>query len=714
MATAAGAATNVGGIISASTTWTAAGSPYVLTAKAQVAPGATLAIDPGVEVQGNGLGLEIYGTLDASGTADAPVIFRETHIRPGVNTSSQPFTIAISNASITGGSVYAPTGNAVYGHLVLTDSVVENVGMIYLWYPVADCVIERNILSGVSLSIGHNGPSVYVRNNVLRNSSIENWVSYAGNTVVQFNTFTDVGSAVVSLARGYTGPAMNAQYNYWGTTDPNVIQSMIFDRNDDLGCTDVIPFVPFLSEPHPDTPTLPTSTTSSTTTTTISSALPTTSTTTPTLAQQDKAPPSLVNLAADRTQIDTGAHAETVVFTAHLTDDVSGVLFMNVGCFSPTLGQLSSRPNGTRVSGNALDGMYTVAVTLPQFAEYGLWRCEFQADDVVRNRLDLQGSQLVALGFTGFISNGGTPDDTSRTTTTIWTMPPTTSTTMPSWTMPPTTSTTMPNTPLHASLAITPAMVLTGQVVTFDASASSAPLSNITHYEWDLDGDGTFDTDTGTVAVVSRSYSEFGEVQVQVRVTSDGGITDIAEGTLTVRQAPPPGPVGVSINAGAQFTNDPNVTVSVRWPAFATSLLIANDGGFLDAVAVPVDASIAWTLDASGPERLPKTIYVRFQGGESGPETYQDDIILDQTPPSVEGARCATRGRGDERRYRLRISASDDLSGVAQMQITNDASEPGDLVPFEPKTEVRTRSRKLLVRVQDLAGNLSPWRKVRR
>jgi len=54
---------------------------------------------------------------------------------------------------------------------------------------------------------------------------------------------------------------------------------------------------------------------------------------------------------------------------------------------------------------DALDGMYTVAVTFPQFAEYGLWKCEFQADDVVRNRLDLQGSQLVALGFTGFISN---------------------------------------------------------------------------------------------------------------------------------------------------------------------------------------------------------------------------------------------------------------------------------------------------------------------
>jgi hypothetical protein len=161
-------------------------------------------------------------------------------------------------------------------------------------------------------------------------------------------------------------------------------------------------------------------------------------------------------------------------------------------------------------------------------------------------------------------------------------------------------------------------------------------------------------------------------------------------------------------------SNDPNVTVSVRWPAFATSLLISNDGGFADAVTVPVDTSIAWTLDSSGPERLPKTIYVRFLGGQSGPETYQDDIILDQTPPSIDGVRAVARGSGDARSYHLKIRASDELSGVAQMQITNDTADPGDLVPFAAKTQVRTRSRKLLVRVQDLAGNFSPWRKVRR
>src|SRR4029453_17950169 len=65
-----------------------------------------------------------------------------------------------------------------------------------------------------------------------------------------------------------------------------------------------------------------------------------------------------------------------------------------------------------------------------------------------------------------------------------------------------------------------------------------------------------------------------------------------------------------------------------------------------------------------------------------GPETYQDDIILDQTPPAIDGVRAAARGSGEARRCQMRIRASDELSGVAQMQITNDTAEPRDLVPF--------------------------------
>ena len=44
-------ATNVGGLISGDTTWTAAGSPYIVTFSVLVQQGVTLTIDPGVEVR---------------------------------------------------------------------------------------------------------------------------------------------------------------------------------------------------------------------------------------------------------------------------------------------------------------------------------------------------------------------------------------------------------------------------------------------------------------------------------------------------------------------------------------------------------------------------------------------------------------------------------------------------------------------------------------
>ena len=48
---------------------------------------------------------------------------------------------------------------------------------------------------------------------------------------------------------------------------------------------------------------------------------------------------------------------------------------------------------------------------------------------------------------------------------------------------------------------------LTGQDVNFDASGTHDPVGTVNHYEWDLDGDGTFETDTGTSPLASHVYA---------------------------------------------------------------------------------------------------------------------------------------------------------------------------------------------------------------
>jgi len=75
--TPAGAVTTVGGLISSNTDWGLAGSPYVATSSIAVVGGATLGIEPGVEVRfdPNTALVVSAGTLSARGTEAAPIRF---------------------------------------------------------------------------------------------------------------------------------------------------------------------------------------------------------------------------------------------------------------------------------------------------------------------------------------------------------------------------------------------------------------------------------------------------------------------------------------------------------------------------------------------------------------------------------------------------------------------------------------------------------------
>jgi len=260
--------TGVSGIYLEDALWSSVNSPYVVTDDVQIAFGTTLTIEGGVKVFGNDLKLSIFGTLKAVGTAENKINIENLSIDQGDNDSNEPSYIEIRHAEFIAGEILGPTGNSVYGSFDISDSVLSNTDYMYIWYPVADSSIERNIfVDSGGISVGINGDvNVFVRNNVFIGSTgsgysestyaVRNWADYSyGSLLVEYNSFLTSNQIAVELqSGGYDTAAMIAENNFWNTVNQDEIETMISDKNDDLGLAGFISYSPYLTEPHPDTP----------------------------------------------------------------------------------------------------------------------------------------------------------------------------------------------------------------------------------------------------------------------------------------------------------------------------------------------------------------------------------------------------------------------------------------------------------------------------
>lgn len=240
-----------------------------------------------------------------------------------------------------------------------------------------------------------------------------------------------------------------------------------------------------------------------------------------------------------------------------------------------------------------------------------------------------------------------------------------------------------------------------GQKTVFQAT-SMAPFGRAVEHEWDLDGDGIYELDTGAFPEAHHVYTQAGRYTARLRVTSELGGVDSDQREVEVVVPPAEGPVGISINDGARYTRDPNVTLTVRWPQWSEFLTIANDGGFAPATTLPVGEKISWRLDTGGPAQRPRTIYVRFQRfGVEEEVTYTDDIYLDTGKPTIRVTAVPFR-RGPSK---LRLKASDEVSGVTSMQVMRKGKQQ-DWQPFKQSLRLRGSTKKIRVRVPGRGGQL--------
>lgn len=277
------------------------------------------------------------------------------------------------------------------------------------------------------------------------------------------------------------------------------------------------------------------------------------------------------------------------------------------------------------------------------------------------------------------------------------------------------------------------------EIATFSGSGSFAPFGSVTDYSWTLSGSTSESVDTGSSPTFSPTLANSGPLTVQLTVTSSYGTTATTTSTLDVGDAPPtppPGVVGVSIDDGAYATGSASVTLDLVWPAGATSALISNDGGFDAAgstATLTLGDTVPWTLERTGSDRLPKTVYVRYLGAGVDLITFSDSIILDERRPSIsEASLVRTTGgiaprlaTGNSQRsvvdhhYAVHIVATDKFSGIAAAQVSPER-HGGAMVRIRPRSSrgvlrlsrtltIQARTAPQFVRVSSGAGRWSAW-----
>ena len=168
-------------------------------------------------------------------------------------------------------------------------------------------------------------------------------------------------------------------------------------------------------------------------------------------------------------------------------------------------------------------------------------------------------------------------------------------------------------------------------------------------------------------------------------------------------------------------------------------MMVSNDGGFADAAWEPVAATKDWQLSMYDAAVIPRTVYVRYRvsGGES--PDYVDDIILDTAAPTgsvsivAPEAMAAAQGLSPKQvaegafslamplslrlhrlgyqRVTLELEASDDVSGVVQMRVGDDATfADASWVPYGASHATWARSTggvTVYAQFRDRAGNES-------
>lgn len=170
--------------------------------------------------------------------------------------------------------------------------------------------------------------------------------------------------------------------------------------------------------------------------------------------------------------------------------------------------------------------------------------------------------------------------------------------------------------------------------VDFNATGSGDPDGAIVKYEWDYDGDGVWDEDTGGTPYGHYTYTSPGTFYAILKVTDDGGLIDTATATIEVTTdgnipptadivaTPDHGPLPLEVWLDANLSSDlDGVIVNHEWDFEGDGIWDDESGG---------TAWIYHTYDAAG-EYYP-AVRVTDNGGLTNVDSCYVGVTVNEAP----------------------------------------------------------------------------------
>jgi hypothetical protein len=197
-----------------------------------------------------------------------------------------------------------------------------------------------------------------------------------------------------------------------------------------------------------------------------------------------------------------------------------------------------------------------------------------------------------------------------------------------------------------ATFTATPEAALIGTTFVFDANGSQGD-----RFLWDLDGDGSYETDTGPSRQATKSYTGAGTVVVGLRAIDDNGYADTSQ-SITVLAPSTPEPTQDDVTP--PVLSNLKITPNVFRRAAKTTPLNA-----VITKKAARGATLSWTLS----EPAGMAVFVERCGSKKSCKKHVVTVKMHRNAPA--GARSmAFTGQIELRKlspggYRFKVTATD-------------------------------------------------------